>query len=97
VLDTLADEAGDLPGARAAADFIKAALSAEHAETHARAAVGRLALLAAAAALRARATPAVAEVFARTRLRDHHDAMLGTSEIAADETAILLERALPSK
>jgi putative acyl-CoA dehydrogenase len=96
VLDALADEAADLPGARAAADFIKATLTAEHAETRARAAVGRLALLAAAAALQTSATPAVAELFARTRLHEPHDAMLGTSDIEVDEANDLLERALPS-
>jgi putative acyl-CoA dehydrogenase len=95
VLDALADEAADLPGAHAAADFIKATLTAEHAEMRARAAVGRLALLAAAAALRTSATPAVAELFSRTRLHDPHDAMLGTSEIAANEANDLVKRALP--
>jgi putative acyl-CoA dehydrogenase len=95
VLDALVDEAADLPGAHAAADFIKATLTAEHAEMRARAAVGRLALLAAAAALRTSATPSVAELFARTRLHDPHDAMLGTSEIAPNEANDLVKRALP--
>jgi putative acyl-CoA dehydrogenase len=95
VLDALADEAAALPGARAAADVIKATLSAGHAETHARAAVGRLAMLAAAAALYTSAAPAVAELFARTRLQQPHDALLGTSVIAIDEAENLLERALP--
>jgi putative acyl-CoA dehydrogenase len=97
VLDALAEEAADLPGARDAVDFIKAALSAEHAETRARAAVGRLALLAAAAAMRGSAPPAAAELFARTRLRERHGTMLGTSDIAADEANGVLERALPPK
>jgi putative acyl-CoA dehydrogenase len=56
--------------------------------------VGRLALLAAAAALRSSAPPAVAELFARTRLGAQHDAMYGTGDLGAGETA-LLERALP--
>ena len=68
--------------------------SAPNAEAHARAGVGRLALLAAAAALRSGAPPDVAELFARTRLRAQHDAMYGTDDLGAGETA-LLARALP--
>jgi hypothetical protein len=60
----------------------------------ARAAVGRLARLAAAAALRASA-PVVAELFARTRLHDAHEALLGTSRLDAQEVRLLLSRALP--
>src|SRR5262247_3716526 len=60
MLDALADEAADLPGARAAASFIRAALSAADAEAQARAAVGRIAQLAAAAALRGSAAPQTA-------------------------------------
>jgi putative acyl-CoA dehydrogenase len=94
-LDVLAGEAAGLPGGGEAARFIRTALSCEDAQSGARAVVGRLALLAAAAALRESA-PAVAELFARTRLHDRHDAMLGTSDIAADEAALLLDRALPA-
>ena len=94
VLDALASEAADLPGAREAADFVERAFSAQDAEARARAGVGRLALLAAAAALRSSAPPDVAELFARTRLSAHHDAMYGTDDLGAGETA-LLERALP--
>src|SRR3954449_12474478 len=77
VLDALASEAADLPGAREAADFVARAFSAPDAEAQARAGVSRLALLAAAAALRSSAPPAVAELFARTRLGAQHDAMYG--------------------
>jgi putative acyl-CoA dehydrogenase len=94
VLGALAAETADLPGARAAADFVAKALSAPEAEARARAAIGRLALLAAAAALRGSA-PAVAELYARTRLHDGHGALLGTSDLASDEARGLLERALP--
>jgi putative acyl-CoA dehydrogenase len=94
VLDALASEAADLPGAREAADFVERAFSAQDAEARARAGVGRLALLAAAAALRSSAPPDVAELFARTRLSAHHDAIYGTDDLGAGETA-LLERALP--
>ena len=96
MLDALADEAADLPGARAAASFIRAALSAADAEAQARAAVGRIAQLAAAAALRGSAAPQTAELFARTRLADRHGAIYGATEIGAEVARRLLEHALPS-
>ncbi len=99
VLAKLADEAGGLPGGGDAASFVRNALTRADAELMARAAVGRLAQLAAAAALRESA-PAVAALFARTRLHVHHHALhgglLGTSEITADEAAFLINRALPA-
>jgi putative acyl-CoA dehydrogenase len=95
VLATLADEAADLPGAQAAAEFVAHSLSSANAEERARAAVGRLALLAAAAALRQGAPPQVAEQFARARLAAPHGAMYGTADFAAEATKFLLERALP--
>jgi putative acyl-CoA dehydrogenase len=95
VLAALAGEAVDLPGARASADFVARALSGEDAQVQARAAVGRLAVLAAAAALRQGSAPALAELFARTRLAERHGAMYGTSEIAPGEARVVLERALP--
>jgi len=94
VLDALASDAADLPGAREAADFVARAFSAPDAEARARAGVGRLALLAAAGALRSSAPPDVAELFARTRLSAQHDVMYGIDDLGAGETA-LLERALP--
>jgi putative acyl-CoA dehydrogenase len=97
VLDALADEAGDLPGAREVADLVKATLSTGEREAHARAAVGHLALLAAAAALRWSVPQEVGELFARTRLRDRHDGMLGASDIPTAEARDLLDRALPPK
>jgi putative acyl-CoA dehydrogenase len=96
VLATLASEAADLPGARAAAGLIASALSGEAAEAQARAAVGKLAMLAASAALRQGSAPEIAALFARTRLVDCHDAMYGTSAIAADEARAVLDRALPT-
>jgi putative acyl-CoA dehydrogenase len=96
VLDALVGETADLPGAKATADFIRSALPAPDAEAHARAAVGRLAVLAAAAALRRSATPEVVELFARTRLVDSHGVTYGTSRMGPDEARRLLERALPS-
>jgi putative acyl-CoA dehydrogenase len=95
VLAALAEEAADLAGARAAFDLVQRALSAQNAEAEARAAVERLALLAAAAALRQSAGSEVASLFARTRLQDRHGTLYGTSGIAADEARRLIDRALP--
>jgi putative acyl-CoA dehydrogenase len=96
VLAALAGEAGGLPGVRTAADFVSAALSAPDAEARARAAVERLAVIAAAAALQATA-PAVAGQFAHARLGEGRSALLGTSDLPASEARGLLERALPSE
>ncbi len=96
VLGALAAEAAELPGARASADFVEGAFSAPQAEAQARAAVGRLALLAAAAALREGSAAEVADLFVRTRLAERHGAMYGTSDIAPGEARLVLERALPS-
>jgi putative acyl-CoA dehydrogenase len=92
-LAALAEETADLPDARAALDFIARA-AAEDAEGEARSTVDRLALLAAAAALR-QSAPEVAALFARTRLEQGHGAMYGTSRIGADEARRLIDRALP--
>jgi putative acyl-CoA dehydrogenase len=81
---------------RTAADFVSAALSAPDAEARARAAVERLAVIAAAAALQATA-PAVAGQFAHARLGEGRSALLGTSDLPASEARGLLERALPSE
>jgi putative acyl-CoA dehydrogenase len=64
-------------------------------EAGARNLVGRLAVLAGAAALKASAPPAIADAFARTRLAERHGAIYGAAGI--DDTAIklLLQRALP--
>jgi putative acyl-CoA dehydrogenase len=94
LLAQLAAETAELPGARAAADAVTSILSAPEAEAHARAAVGRLAMLAAAAALRDSA-PEVAELYARTRLHEGHGALLGTSDLSAEEARRINERALP--
>ena len=87
VLDALAAEATDLPGAREAVDFIQRAFSRPDSEARARASVGRLAALAAAAALRSSAPPEVAELFAGTRLSARHDAMYGTSDLGVGDSA----------
>jgi putative acyl-CoA dehydrogenase len=96
VIGALVAEAGDLPTVRETARRIETALSANDAEAHARAAVERLAVLAAAASLREGAAAPVAELFARTRLDRHRSAMLGTSELSPAESAAILQRALPA-
>ena len=96
VLAALAEEAVDLSGARAALALVERAFSRGDAEADARVAVERLALLAAAAALRQSAGPEVATLFARTRLQDGHGPIYGTSEISPDDARGLIDRALPS-
>jgi putative acyl-CoA dehydrogenase len=96
VIAALADEAADLPGAREAAGFIEATLASVGAQPRSRAAVERLATLAAAAALRASAPARMAEIFAQTRLAGSRAATFGASHISAPETAAILERALPA-
>jgi putative acyl-CoA dehydrogenase len=64
-------------------------------EAAARAIVGRIALLASAAALKATAPSAVAEAFVRTRLADPHRSFYGSAEIDTVAVDALLERALP--
>jgi putative acyl-CoA dehydrogenase len=94
VTAALAREAEALPGAADAARFIGEAVSAASAEADARAAVERLAALAAASALAAGAPAAVAETFARTRLAGRRGLMFGTSKLNESERRFLLERAL---
>jgi hypothetical protein len=64
-------------------------------EAGARAAVALLAVLAAAAALRESA-PEVAELFARTRLKEASEPIFGASNLKSAETYSLLDRALPA-
>jgi len=94
VLDSLVRACGDLPGANDAAGFIAQTLGAPDAEARARAAVEKLAMLAATAAL-TESAPTVAESFARTRLAGARGGTFGTSDLAQSEAAELLTRALP--
>jgi putative acyl-CoA dehydrogenase len=64
-------------------------------EADARTAVGKLALLACAAALQAGAPAAVTEAFVRTRLKTAHDAIYGAATIDAATSDLLLQRVLP--
>ena len=58
-------------------------------------AVGKLAVLACAAALKASAPPAVTEAFIRTRLVTPHGAVYGAATIDAATVELLLQRVLP--
>jgi putative acyl-CoA dehydrogenase len=95
VVVALGEEAADLPGAGAALAVLERAFSQQDSEHDARAAVDRLALLAAASALRQSAGPEVATLFARTRLQHGHGALYGTSDISPDNARQLIDRALP--
>jgi putative acyl-CoA dehydrogenase len=95
VIADLASEAADLPGVPEAAGFITATLLAAGAQVRSRAAVERLAVLAAAAALRSSAPAGLTEMFARTRLAPSRGATYGASDISADDAVAILERALP--
>jgi putative acyl-CoA dehydrogenase len=96
VLGDLVRACGDLPGAKEAAAFIARTLVSADGEAKARAAVERLAMLAAAAALAEGAPAAVAEAFARTRLATARGGTFGTSDLAPSEVTTLSERALPA-
>ncbi|MEA2986175.1 MAG: putative acyl-CoA dehydrogenase [Alphaproteobacteria bacterium] len=93
-LSGLAREAAGLAGAGEAVQFIQRTLAGNSAEAQARAAVERLALLAASAALH-RNAPEIAALFARTRLTGLRGANFGTSDLSDKEAAMLLARALP--
>jgi putative acyl-CoA dehydrogenase len=93
VLADLVRACGDLPGAKEGAGFIAKTLAAPDGEAKARAAVEKLAMMAAAAAL-TESAPAVASTFARTRLATPRGGTFGTSDLAESEAGELLDRAL---
>ena len=84
------------PQLRAAIDAVAAALSAPTAEAHARAAIERLARVAAAAALMQCATEETVDLFIRTRVHEPHGMMYGSAAIGDRDTMDLLQRALPA-
>jgi putative acyl-CoA dehydrogenase len=94
VLDDLVRQCSGLPGAQETAAFIEKTLSGADGEAKARAAVERLALLAATAALTDSA-PRIAQPFARTRLLTSRGGTFGTMDLPVPEVTILSERALP--
>jgi len=93
VIADLARETTDLPGAVAAVATVKRML-ATGAEADARTAVELLALLAAAASLRASAPETIAAAFTRTRLPNGHGVMWGAAALVDGERDVLLRRAL---
>ena len=93
-LQSLLRDAKGVAGVADSLHFIEGTLTGSDAESQARAAVERLALLAAAAAL-ARTAPNVAALFARTRLARFRGIGFGTAEIDDDDAAVLLDRVLP--
>jgi putative acyl-CoA dehydrogenase len=95
VVGALAAETIGLPGAADAVRSIEAAWSKPGAEANARSAVERLAVLAAAAALRASAPAPIAEAFARTRRGRSRGATYGCADLSPAETSAILQRALP--
>ena len=94
VLGDLVRACGDLPGAKEAAAFIDKTLSGANGEARARAAVERLAMLAATAAL-TESAPCIAETFAQTRVAVARSGTFGTSDLSGTEVTTLSERALP--
>jgi putative acyl-CoA dehydrogenase len=94
VLGDLVRQAGDLPGAKEAARFIEKTFSAGDGEAKARAAVERLAMLAATAAL-TESAPAVAEAFARTRLAVPRGGTFGSSDLEGGDVSLLFDRVMP--
>src|SRR6201996_1836468 len=95
VLKTLAQETAGLPGAAEATASIGNAFRRGDAESTARLAVEKLALLAATAALNT-VSPRHAECFAATRLAENHGGMYGAVELAPEDISRLLDRALPA-
>jgi putative acyl-CoA dehydrogenase len=95
LIDALARPARGLPGVADAVAGIAADLRAPDAEARARRATGRLATLAAAAALAESAPPAIAEAYAATRLAAPRETF-GANAVGG-VAALLLERALPSR
>ena len=95
VLGDLVRQCRDVPGAKETAALVAKTLTAADGEAKARAAVERLALLAAAAALTETA-PNVAVPFARTRLLATRGGTFGTVDLSVPEVTSLSERALPA-
>jgi putative acyl-CoA dehydrogenase len=96
VLKQLAAETADLSGAPETVSLIAGILGSAQAEPQARLAVERIALLAAAAALRASAPSFVAEAFARARLAGPRGATYGAAAVTPDSAASIVDRALPA-
>jgi len=97
VLARLFEEATELPGVAYATRQFLEMLKSPTLEAHARAAVERLALVAAAAALRASAPPEIGQTFAKTRLTGRTGPTFGSVILSSLEAKRLIDRALPSE
>jgi putative acyl-CoA dehydrogenase len=93
MLAGLANSTADLPGAPAALDRVKAGFAARDREVQARRTAETLAHLAAAAALKASAPPAVAEAFAGQRFNGAGGRLYG-NPMAGSVVTTVLERSL---
>jgi len=96
VLATLGEATVDLQGAKEALGSVAQMLTRGDAEARARAAVERIATVAAAAALRENAPAAIADVFARVRLGEGRNSTYGTATLSAPEVTRLIDRVLPA-
>ena len=96
VLAALEAEAAGLPGVGETLAAIERTLAAPEREAHARSAVERLALLAAAAALATGAPSGIAEAFARARLGPSGGRTWGTAPLEGSVVTRLIERVLPA-
>lgn len=94
VLESLAREANDLPGASEATRDILLALHSPEVEAKVRFATERLATLAAAAALARSVPPEIGEAYARTRLASPRR-MIGANDLGQAEKS-LLDRVFPT-
>ena len=94
LFDEMAREAAAITGEKV--QLLEASNEFES-EAAARVTVGRLAILASAAALQASAPAAVAEAFLRTRLSNPHGALYGASGIDTQTANLVLQRALPQE
>jgi len=92
LFDEMAREASAITGEKV--ELLEASNEFES-EAAARIIVGRLAILASAAALQETVPAAVAEAFLRTRLSNPHGALYGASGIEAKTANLILQRALP--
>ncbi|MGD9766881.1 MAG: acyl-CoA dehydrogenase family protein [Pseudolabrys sp.] len=94
VLDALRQDVADLPGVDAACDGLLRAAQDPALERHARDMVERLAVLAAAAAMRRTGSPLTA-AFAASRLGGSHGMLFGAIDLSA--AADMLARAVPDR
>jgi putative acyl-CoA dehydrogenase len=95
LLDDLATETAGLPGRDDTVSVLRTALVDPQAEGRARALVERLALLAAAAALKESAPAMACEGFARTRLEGRIGDTYGSQPFGEADQMQVIERALP--